>query len=474
VTAAWGFWGLVDTPLGFNGGLLVVASSAPNTIFTSRDSGITWQQRNSTVSYDPPCFQPSLDQNQELPYGRNNIVISNRNPNVWLLSTGFGVAKSIDEGDNWGWASKGLGEVVTFRCHSHPTTANWTFCGAGDLTGFIITDGGLSSKALAVFAHEPTRWAVDFGHGVVWDSFEPGSKGLSFPGGFQLGQVLGQWISWPDPLATGPTTMKWIAGVNSSGVLNNVPLQWVGVLQSSDDPLDVLLLTSSNDYSGTFRPWNISLPLSEYTGGLVRSRDGGKTWNHIQQQPTRGFVGTVWYDVNQLSVDGGSLEHRWWALSGIGLFLSSDRGETWGEPLTTLCSGSSFEANIVPDIISGNGSIYLLGAGICFNSGKALQHTLDFGQTWSSIGNFTVQYLSPIAIHGSTGRIAIVGRMNNDVTNHVWVSLDNTKSWIAVDLASRGHYLAPGVSGLEWDSMDPTILYISCNGHSVVVVKFDQ
>ena len=42
----------------------------------------------------------------------------------------------------------GLGEVVTFRCHSHPTTANWTFCGAGDLTGFIITDGGLSPKAV--------------------------------------------------------------------------------------------------------------------------------------------------------------------------------------------------------------------------------------------------------------------------------------------------------------------------------------
>ena len=84
------------------------------------------------------------------------------------------MASSADSGDTWGWSSAGLGEVVTFRCHSHPSTANWTFCGAGDLTGFIIADAGASPKALAVFAHEPTRWAVDFGHGAVWDSFAEG------------------------------------------------------------------------------------------------------------------------------------------------------------------------------------------------------------------------------------------------------------------------------------------------------------
>ncbi len=103
--------------------------------------------------------------------------------------------------------------MVTFRCHSHPSTANWTFCGAGVLTGFIIQDAGASPKALAVFAQEPTRWAVDFGLGAAWDSFEAGSRGLSFPGGFQLFEVLGQWITWPDLLAT-PTTMAWVACVN--------------------------------------------------------------------------------------------------------------------------------------------------------------------------------------------------------------------------------------------------------------------
>jgi hypothetical protein len=132
-------------------------TGTPDTVFTSLDGGATWRQRNSTVAYSPPCWQPAPGQSQLLPFGRNNIVVSSRRPGVWLLSTGFGVASSADGGDTWGWSSAGLGEVVTFRCHSHPSTANWTFCGAGDLTGFIIADAGASPKALAVFAHEPTR-----------------------------------------------------------------------------------------------------------------------------------------------------------------------------------------------------------------------------------------------------------------------------------------------------------------------------
>ena len=464
--AAWGFWGLVDMPEG-PGGVLVVAASAPDTIFTSRDGGLTWAQRGSTVAYDPPCWQPAPGQSQLLPYGRNNIVVSSRRPGAWLLSTGFGVAASRDEGDTWGWSSAGLGEVVTFRCHSHPATANWTFCGCGDLTGFIIADAGASPKALAVFAHEPTRWAVDFGHGAAWDSFAPGSRGLSFPGGFQLGEVLGQWVTWPDPLAV-PTSMAWIPGVNSTGVLRGVPLQWVGVLQARDDPADLLLLTSNGDYSGYFHEWNASMPLAAYTGGVVRSRDGGRSWAHVQQQPRGGFTGTVWYDVSQLSLDGGDPDARWWALAGVGLHVSRDRGETWGGALP-LCAGAKFAANVAPDALGGAGAAWLLGAGACFGGGGALRRTRDFGATWAVVGAFTVPYLAPLAVHAS-GRIAIVATAAGDPLPHVHVSLD-AQTWVAVDLAERGRYLAPGVSGLEWDAVDPTVLYISTNGHSVVVVK---
>ena len=476
--AAWGFWGLVDTPLGFDGGLLVVAASAPDTLFTSTDGGATWRQRGTTVAYAPPCWQPAPGQSQLLPYGRNNVVISRRSAaGAWLISTGFGVASSLDEGDTWGWSSAGLGEVVTFQCHSHPARANYTFCGVGDLTGFLITDAGASSRALAVFAHEPTRWAVDFAHGVVWHSFDAaGSAGLSFPGGFQQGGSLGQWIDWPAPAAT-PTSMTWLAGVNSSGVLHGLSLQWVSVLQSGDDPRDVLLLTSAGDYSGNFGPWNASMPLDAYTGGVVRSKDGGRSWAHVLQQPPRGYSGTVWYDVDQLSLDGGvgGKDVRYWALAGVGLHVSTDRGESWGAPLP-LCAGAGFAANVVADRAAAargdGGGVWLLGAGACFGGGRALQHSSDFGATWTVVGNFSVPFLAPLAAHAS-GRLAVAAFAAGAATPHVHVSLDGAESWTPVDLVERGHYLGSGVSGLEFDAVDPTVLYISTNGHSVVVVRFE-
>ena len=84
-----------------------------------------------------------------------------------------------------------------------------------------------------------------------------------------------------------------------------------------------------------------------------------------------------------------------------------------------------------------------------------------------------MQYLAPLAVHGA-GRIALVATAAGDALPHVHVSLDGGGAWAPVDLAERGHYLAPGVSGLEWDAVDPSVLYVSTNGHSVVVVKFDE
>jgi hypothetical protein len=269
--------------------------------------------------------------------------------------------------------------------------------------------------------------------------------------------------------------MAWVPGVNTSGVLHGIPLQWVGVLQAPDDARDVLLLTSAGDYSGTFRPWNASMPLGAYSGGIVRSRDGGRTWAHVAQQPPRGFTGTVWYDVSQLSLDGGDVDARWWALATAGLCLSRDRGATWGDPLPRLCAGAGFQAAVIADPTAparGEPGVWLLGAGACWGRGAALRHSADYGASWTVFGNFSVPYLAPLAAHASN-RLAVVAYAGSDATPHVHVSLDGAASWAPVDLAERGHYLAPGVSGLEWDALDPTVLYISLNGHSVVVVKFD-
>ena len=480
-----GFWGLVDTPEGYDG-VLVVASSAYESLYTSRDGGATWVRRRMLVNHSLPCWQPNpAVWMQMVTWGRNNVVVSSRNPGVWLLSTGFGVAASTDEGDSWGWSSKGIGQVVSMGCHSHPTRANWTFCGVADLTGFIIDDAGASGCGLSVFHELPVYWGVDFGRTPAWlhpggnasagGSSSSSSGGLAFPGGTQQWPNSGLWITWADPGAPpSPTSLTWVAGANTSGALHGVPgLEFVGSLQSPDDPLDLLMLVAPGDGSGRFSPWNASEPAANFTGGCVRSTDGGVTWVHTAQPPA-GDVGTIWGDRSQLSLDGGDADARWWALWSVGIFVSRDRGQTWGDPLPYF-SSTELEAVVKPDGRGGAGCVYALGAGgqvwSRFKPGSALLHTCDYGATWAAVGNFTAGWgQPPLATHAS-GRIALVAFADGDELSHVWVSVDAGATWTAVDDPARGEYLAPNVGELEWDAVDPTVLYVSTDGHSVVVVK---
>jgi hypothetical protein len=478
-----GFWGLVDTPEGPDGGVLAVASSAWKSLYTSTDLGTTWTLRGTAVQPGAaPCWQPNPNVwMQVLPWGRNSIVTTSRRPGTWLIATGFGVAASEDGGDSWSWSSAGIGQVVSFRCHSHPTRANHTFCGAADLSGFLITDAGVSSRGASVYRDQPEYFETDFGKGVAWDA--AGGPGLQFAGGVQAWPMLGLWVSWPAPGSTPFTPASVVAtpGVNLTGALAGVPLQFVGLLQALDDPLDLLLVVAPKDNSGKFSPWNAStMPAANYTGGVVRSRNGGATWAHVAQQPASGDVGTVWGDRQEIVHDGGDTDARWWALWGSGLYLSRDRGETWGAPLPYF-SATELEALVAPDASAatgGKGCVYVLGAGgqiwSRFKPGQALLHTSDYGVSWRPVGNFTASWAAPTLATHRSGRIALTAFAGADELAHVWVSLDSGASWTAVDEPADGEFLAPGVSGLEWDAVDPTVLYVSLAGRSVVVVKLAQ
>ena len=471
-----GFWGLADV---VNDGTLVVASSAFESMYTSRDLGNTWTLRKAAVQPGAgPCWQPNpAVWMQSLTFGRNNIVESSRRPGVWLISTGFGVAASTDQGDSWASSSQGIGQVVTFGCHSHPTHANATFCGVADLTGFLIEDAGVSSKAASVFHDLPVYWATDFAKGAAWLGK---GTGLSFAGGTQFWPSPGQWITWPAPGSPPtPTSVTWTAGSNMSGALYDVPLMFVGLLQSADDPQDLLLMTAPISGSGTYLPWNASQPATSFTGGVVRSQDGGASWHHVAQQPPTGDVGTMWSERQQMSLDGGDVDARWWALWNVGVFVSRDRGETWGEPLPYF-SAAGLELVIKPDsstATGGSGCVFAAGvfeqAASQIKPGSALLHTCDWGATWTAVGNFTASYAMPTLATHASGRIAITAAAGTDpaAVAHVWVSIDSGASWTLVDDAARGEFLSPGVSGLEFDAVDPTVLYISTGGHSVVVVK---
>ena len=472
---AEGSWMSVDAPLGFaDGAPLVVASSYQASLYTSADGGLTWRGRNTTVAANFPVWWTSFPGNQFVPWGRNGVVVSSRAPpGTWLIASGFGVLASRDEGDSWAFSSGGIGEVCVLRCHSHPVRAGYTFCGAEDLTGFTVADGGASGRAeTAVFAREPAYWAVDFGKGAAWTDPASGSRGLSFAGDAQMDGEMGQWITWPDPAQN--VSFSPIRDV--PGALNNVSIQLVDLFQSPDDPLDLLLVGAW----GWFGPWNASMPPWAYSGGVVRSRDGGASWQHVKSPPPSGFGGITEVSWGQIQADGGDPDARWWALCNIGIFVSRDRGETWNETTDWMWSLQA----VAPDAVSGAGAVFAL---VSTNlgwapppNGTALRRTRDFGATWDVLGNFSVYGNAPgfpfpcIAAHAS-GRVAVLANGPGDALPHVWVSVDaGLQAWTVVDDAARGEYLAPGVTGLHFDAHDATLLYVSTGGRSLVVVKLDQ
>lgn len=481
---------LVDTPLGYDGPL-IVACSYGYEFYSSSDSGASWTTLNATLSFDQPTWWWPSD--PFLPWGRNKVVVSKLHPGKWILATGFGVVASFDSGHTWGQSSDGFAEVVVEGCHSHPTIPNNTFCGAQDLGGFLIGDGGASGKAAAsAFAVAPVYWDVDFGKGaVVWTNItHTGPDGVprpsfSFAGGAKHpAPGPGTWVTWSNP--ADPSIPASLVSIdNTSGVLAGLAeLEFTDLLQSPDDPLDVLLGVCRGE--SWFAPWNATMPLSNYTGGVVRSRDGGASWQHVARQPPFGNAGNAWTEYRALATDGGDANARWWALAGSGLYLSRDRGETWdltpAQPFDRTL-GTNQPVAVAPDssaAMGGPGHAYSLTPS---RTGAALRHTTDFGASFSVVGNFSfppvtslgldVQSAYPYLATHPSGRVALVATALDDepLTTHVYVSLDSATSWTVVDRAEDGQYLGSGVTGLHWDAQDPTLLYVSTAGHSLVVVK---
>jgi photosystem II stability/assembly factor-like uncharacterized protein len=112
--------------------------------------------------------------------------------------------------------------------------------------------------------------------------------------------------------------------------------------------------------------------------------------------------------------------------------------------------------------------------------GQALQHTRDFGATFTPVGNFTVLNQNnnagwpyPTVASHKAGCVALTAMGPGDTSPHIWATLDSGATWTRVDNEAAGQYYTRGLTGLEWDAQDATVLYVSTNGRSVIAVKFD-
>lgn len=523
-----------------NDTVLVIASSYMNTFAVSRNSGGNWSTKNTTVISNKPGWWTNFNNNW-VPFGRNKVLKSKLQPDRWILASGFGVLITYDEGDTWSWSSTGIGEVCMYECQRHPTLINYTFCGAMDLSGFIITDIGTQygvnnegAYYSSIFNHESEYWNVDYARGVAWMDLtnDNPNVGLLTAGNAQLYGSIGQLIRWTNP---------WLSNVTftNSSVMDGIDTftEFTGLFQSLSNVSDILLLTGWGGldsrkeeiekeladeiqeyryYQSLYKNYGVRigslaylaqrmerklqrftkdiyrtalssssppslLPLSpasaQYGGfGLLRSTDFGQTWHQVGiNNPTSGFAGTMWTDFRAIVNDAGNKQVRWWSLTGNGVFISYDNGETWNAtPAQPVDTGEYSQVQLSPDTTpSTGGSGCMYAATVSSNQeGASLKHTCDYGTTWNKIGNFYLGMYPndpfPRIDVYPTGNIALLAYGQNYTYPTVWVSTDNGITWLCATDASTGYNVGWGVTGLCWHNS--STLLISTAGHSIIAV----
>jgi photosystem II stability/assembly factor-like uncharacterized protein len=160
------------------------------------------------------------------------------------------------------------------------------------------------------------------------------------------------------------------------------------------------------------------------TGGLFDSAISGAAWGHIDALPEFGLFDVKFSPSDKNVIIATALEDTRRS-NGGGIWLSSDHGKTWAQPLSSIRKGSdgSVQAHSAFGIafVPGSSTIY-----VGTDDGLAVSN--DSGSTWAFVDPQPTaagqhNYFAVLAL--SSGRVIAYG------TPGLWVSDDGKNNWTA-------------------------------------------
>lgn len=167
---------------------------------------------------------------------------------------------------------------------------------------------------------------------------------------------------------------------------------------------------------------------------IVRSRDGGKTWDEVEQElapdwavsaPVREMDGV--YLLGIYAEGGGKA----WG----GVIRSEDRGETWGEPIPIGKEANQY-LDAETDVIQlKDGQVYAALRSSSVN--MYCSTSADLGKTWAPATDMGFKGHAPHLYRLSTGEIIMTHRVP---ATSLHISRDECKTW-------SGPYLVDTVGG---------------------------
>ncbi|GGB04215.1 WD40/YVTN/BNR-like repeat-containing protein [Puia dinghuensis] len=256
------------------------------------------------------------------------------------------------------------GRIITIAIS--PSNGNNLFCGAASGGIWKSTDGGNSWTSVS------TGYPV---LGVSSIIINPSNANIIFAGTGEIYR-MDSTVTTADPSTTGFNVWK------TRGTYG------VGILRSTNGGAtwnQVFVKTEANMFGIQKLKFNPVNPNSIYacgTDGLYRSTDGGTTWNQVIAKNYVSDVVVDAKDTTQIVIGVGNLQN-----TDKGIYKSTNNGSTW----TKITSGlpATFQGLIRLDNIptKGNRDTIIAGIGVNETGSNELYRSTNFGTTWTVLNN---------------------------------------------------------------------------------------
>lgn len=374
--------------------------------------GITWTDRPISLSTaNVPQWLTAAQVTAHGIQGRDMLVQDVKNPARWLL-TGVGSPYlSEDNGLTWRYQPGSMPGLRGFKVDFDRIQPGRAYLSTADRGIFVINDGGLTGKTV----QSSNR---SFGEHHTFHETMVSADGQTL-----IGAGIRHELNRTVMIRSTNGGATWTK-VTSRGL----PENYEGVtraVMSLDDPQDFLVLLGSNfGHTTGYHETNVPSGGQPNSPGLYRTTDGGA--NFVP-------VGGAWFDgvdvgmrskpeLAFLERDGINPDVRYLALRNAnktgarGLWRSNDGGTSWTLTANPFPGPWDSIATLAVDpTVEGR-----LWAG-----GPRLRRSDDGGGSWNDVADFTS--VSSVSSYG--GRIAVIGRRNEELFNNIYASADNGASW---------------------------------------------
>lgn len=357
-----------------------------------------------------------------------SVEISEADPNVYYAASGSAVYRSDDAGEIWNtytresgtWGPPGVigGTPIDMQCD--PRDPNRVFINSYLGGVFLSSDGG-----------------------QTWSNVSSGYTGAEV-------KVLALVGDNPKRLYTGSRTgvfstidggKTWIGHANPSESLKERPLnEIIAIAVDPKDPDHVL--TSGVDING-----------------IVSSFDGGSSWEVFPVPVTIvpfEFVfapsnpSTVYANVTKLRCwvedFGIEFDYEFCDQPGIGLYVSNDRGETWGQAMDSETGFNLITFAVDPEDVQ---TVY------ASRLPYELYKSIDSGASWQQIGTGLPEVpIRSLAIDPADRTVLYAGTYKSGI----YRSTDSGQSW---SHTSSGLNPEANITSIIVDRANPGVVYAS-------------